>query len=535
MELQGRPISVLAELELIPPNSHEGDLMRLLAELLHMILLAKKPQHTNLLEIVAFRGMRWTLEHGISQHFAALLSQYSSPLRSKGELYAAAKYAAIVKRLFQRFADEVGSKVIRSSDFLLCEFILHAGMLPLQNHLFAESLEKFIDIYRHNLANGTAEYAMSSAMHYPLTYFVCGRPLNALLEAKLVLFQDKASQLNMNGYVALFYCARQVLYNLQGKRNNTQSLTTIEDEDRVLSKLEGRTRDMTRRDFAIYRMMLAVTFGDLDCMDELMNVLYDVPLFDLSFARQTLRMTYCGIAAYVLARKGRSPKRNLKFAAEVAKEVRNLDRADGNSSKDVGNVNFHPISLCLAAVETNSVENYHKAIAACNKRQLVHLKALMCEYAGLLCLERSMSSSLHAPFSINSRMKTSPKNSNYKKGEFTSMPGVIVDVFTKVPMDNENVELGRQFLGKAMWMYQDWNATAKVSQLKQQFPFLKNLSRRAAGIMPMPSATNSVGSLYSNESTMSRSQGTRPFTYFPTDNQLGRSSDCESVHSTDSS
>jgi hypothetical protein len=393
-------------------------------------------------------------------------------------------------------------------------------MLPLQNHPFCDSLEKFIDIYRHALANGAADYAMSSAMHYPLTYFICGRPLNALLDAKLVLFQDKAAQLNMNGFVALFYCARQVLYNLQGKNAN-QSPTMIKGEDQVMSNLEGRTRDMTKRDFAIYQMMLAVTFGDLDSMEELMNRLEHTPLFDLSFARQTLRETYCGIAAYVLARNGRNSKRNLKMAAEIVKELKRLDRADGSFSKDTGSVNFRPIVLCLAAVEANRVEKYDIAIAACSKRHLLHLKALMCEHAGLHCLEQSYSA-------------TPPQTSRAKnKQEQAVKPVISGETISKVPMDDEDAELGRKFLGKAMWLYHDWNAMAKVSQMKRQFPFLQYFSRRAAGVKP--SAVASVGSLISSESGRSKSQGTRPSTYFPTENQLGRSSECESIHTAESS
>jgi predicted ATPase len=124
MELQGRPLSAMGELDLILPRDPKGDLMMLLADLLHMVLLAKNHQYSNLTEMVTLRGMRWTLENGISQRFALLLSYYSAPLRSKGELNTAGKYAAIVKRLFQRFAEESGSSVIRSSDFLFCEFIV---------------------------------------------------------------------------------------------------------------------------------------------------------------------------------------------------------------------------------------------------------------------------------------------------------------------------------------------------------------------------------------------------------------------------
>jgi predicted ATPase len=124
MELQGRPLSVLAELDLIPPDDPKGDTMKLLVQLVHMILLAKKPHLSLLIEVAGMRGMRWTLENGISRHFALLLTECSTPFRRKGKIQAAGKYASIVKRLFQRFADEGGSDTLRSSDFLFCEFIV---------------------------------------------------------------------------------------------------------------------------------------------------------------------------------------------------------------------------------------------------------------------------------------------------------------------------------------------------------------------------------------------------------------------------
>jgi hypothetical protein len=400
-------------------------------------------------------------------------------------------------------------------------------MLPLQNHPIVESLESFIDIYRHSLAIGAADFAMSSAMHYPLTYFVCGRPLNALLDAKLVLFQDKALQLQMHGFVALFHCARQVLYNLQGKNRGT-SATAIPGDTQVLYKLEGRMRTMTERDFAIYRMMLAVIFGDLDCMEELMNCLEDVPLFDLSFAREILRVTFCGFAAYLLGRDGRNPKKQLKIASEIVKELKKLDRADGNSSKETGSVNFRSIVLCLAAFEANTVGAYDIAIEACSNRHHLHLQALMCEHAGLLCMKRS-NEAAQLPNGVKSR-KTNAKRCYDPKREHSPKCPTEGNATSFVPMEIEEAGLGRQFLGRAMWLYQDWNATAKVSQLKQQFPFLQNLTRRAAGVKM--SSASSVGSLYSNDSA--RRKSVRPSTYFPTENHLGRSSECDSIYTAES-
>jgi hypothetical protein len=405
-------------------------------------------------------------------------------------------------------------------------------MLPLRNHPFCESLEKFLQIYRYSLANGTVEYAMSSAMHYPLVYFVSGRPLNALLEAKLVLFQDKAKQLHLHSFEALFHCALQVLHNLQGKAHwvgasRISNTTEIQGEQAILAKMEGSTKKMTTRDFAMYQMMLAVIFYDLDCMEVLLDRLEDTPLFDLSFARQQLRMTFCGIAALLVAREGRNAKKNLKVASDVMKELKKLDGAVG--SLDSGSVNFRPIILCLTAVERHKIEDYDAAIAMCNRLQLYHLKALMCEMCGRLCMELSRAEQAKHP------RCTGRGTALFKKG--SRKPGPKTHEAAPKQMDTSTTEvvvseLAKSYLGKAMWLYQNWNALAKVSQLKEEFPYLKTLTRRAAGISK--SSTSSVGSGISYGSANNQSQTTGFSTYFPSESQLGRSSENESIHSGDS-
>mmetsp|Transcript_10287 Transcript_10287/g.16452 ORF Transcript_10287/g.16452 Transcript_10287/m.16452 type:complete len:594 (+) Transcript_10287:340-2121(+) len=589
MALQGRPLSCLGEAKLLPMKDYDsGDIMKLLSQLLHMCSLAKR---SALNEIVAIRAMRWTLEKGLSRYLALVLTEYSAPLRSKGKYSAAARYAAIVKRIFERFASEQkeGVEGIRTSDFLMSEFIvrlhtliclfvrsyfcsqtslflflsharsssylflvlilllflglqLHAGMLPLQDHPYCDSLEPYLEIYRHALARGAVETAFSSAMHFPLTYFACGRPLNALLDAKLVLFHDKATQLKLHGFAALFHCSRQVLYNLQGKKNRNvlgvvsvqADPTEILDENSILSKMEGRTKSMTMRDFGIYRMFLACIFGDLDAMERMMDRLEGSPLFDLSLARQNLRFTYCGIAAYLLARDGRNAKKNLKTAQDIVKELKKLDSVDCKAShfpkgggKDSGCVNVYPIILCLTAVERNKEADYVAAIEACDKMQLLPLKALMNELCGLQFLAESGTEKGKPP----PAPRSGPTASRLQR----KMPRYLRHSHSSADSSESEQQLdpGKAYLGKAMWLYQDWGAIAKVQSMKQQFDFLSSLSRRAAK-MAVGGGNSSVTSQFSNESG---SRQTRFSSYFPESHNMSyaTTSECESILSAESS
>jgi hypothetical protein len=262
--------------------------------------------------------------------------------------------------------------------------------------------------------------------------------------------------------------------------------TDIQDEDEILNKLQGRAKMMTIRDFSIYRIFLACIFNDLHCMQKMLERLEGCPLFDLSLVRQNLRFTYCGIAAFVLARSGRDTEKYTKIGREIYAEVKKLNYAK-RGSKELGCVNVRPIMLCLKAVERNKEADYDRAIACCEKFSLLQLKALMNELAGMTCLEQCKN-----PYSGN----------------------------------DEHKRRAEAYLEKALWAYQDWGAMAKVNMIRSRFDFLSNLTRRAAhGRVTSPRGAGagpaSVGSIYSHESRETRAS--RFTTYFSETN-CGRQS-----------
>ena len=184
LAMKNRSIEALGRLKLVDSTQEgKGDIMRLLSQLSVLCSLAKN--HA-LNELVAFRAMRLTLEHGLSMYLALILTNYSVPLRIKGKFAAAGKYSSLVKHIFERFAGTYNHGPKKNSEFLHAMLILYAGILPLREHPYSESLEVFVDVSHQALAQGETEIAMGSAMNFPLTYFASGIPINSLLVRVLI-------------------------------------------------------------------------------------------------------------------------------------------------------------------------------------------------------------------------------------------------------------------------------------------------------------------------------------------------------------
>jgi hypothetical protein len=428
-------------------------------------------------------------------YLALILTSYCAPLRIKGKFQAAFLYGHIAKRIFQRFSERGGIGRNRNPDFLLAEFILHGGILPLKDHCYSESLETFLDIHRLSLKQGETETGMISAMHFPLSYYASGMPLNPAMRAKLALFEEKAQQLQQPAFAAIFHCSKAVLMNLQGKtqvakegRCGSYSHTEIEGEEKMLSKLQAKSRGMTSRDFCIYRLFLACIFHDLGCMEQMLEQLESSPFFDLSLVRQYMRLTYSGIASFLLARTSSKKKRHRKVGNDIVRYLKKLDISD---DRRVGGVNTRPVLLCLKAVGRNRHEDYVKAIEACDHARLIHLQALMSELCGRYCLSAL-------------------------SGADGSLP-------------NDDADRARGYLGRALWLYQDWGAFAKVKALREEFEFLSRISRRdasAAILIPeaasMSSSSLLVRSLFDEGSISShRSRASRSWSVLPGRSSIG--------------
>jgi hypothetical protein len=462
LAMKNRSIEALGKLNLVDSfRGGKGDIMRLLSQL---SVLCSFTQNHALNELVAFRAMRMTLEHGLSMYLALILTNYSIPLRSKGKLASAVKYGSLVKHIFERFAGNYKSNAQKNSEFLHAKVILYAGILPLKDHAYADSLETFVEISHQALSQGETEIAMIAAMNFPLAYFASGITMNSLLEPKLALFETKAKQLKRHGFFAIFYCAKQVLLSLQGK-NGTRPTDMILEES-ILSKLEDKGRALTLRDFTIYRLFLACIYLDYDCMVAMMERMESWPLFDLLLPRQYLRLVFGGLASFLLARKTGKNKYT-KTGREIMKYLKQLNMK--------GNANVAPAVACITAVERNKPNDYAKAIDYCQKARMLHLQAFMNELCGRWFLEANPSLLGNGSLA-----------------------------------DSEQRQWMEGCLGQAQWLYQDWGAYGKVTELTNQFKFLTHISGRVANCQAMmqshyeSGSTFRIASLSSNRSLSKR-------------------------------
>jgi predicted ATPase len=458
LALGSRSISAVADL----PLAEEDWKVKLLCQL---GLLANYCQNMDLTALTTLRALRLALQEGATQYLPRLLTSYAVSLRKKGQLSVASSYAAVVNRLYARFPDARGG-----GEYAKGQTILYCGVVHLQES-FHESLDVVLSLYRMNLAGGNVDMGLSSAMHFPLLYLASGLPLNSLLDPKLILFQNKSRQLNRPGFEAIFKGYRQFLRNLQGKSSFAATTTNpngtafdptrlkgdIMDEKEILTKMEGNSFKMTLRDFGILRLGLACIFGDYDAMIKMMDRLKEFPLFDLSLVREHLRLTFHGLAAFLVGRKQKN-KQWLSVGKEILQSVKKLLQSSSSSGSRNINGNVRPLYQCLRAVECGKKGFFDEAIASCSAQNLLHLEALMQEQCGRMLLDTASST---AP-ARNSTAATDSSSS------LSSSPS------SSPPYQT--------YLSNSTWLYNDWGAYAKVEQLKKEFPFLSKTPRGGRGL-----------------------------------------------------
>lgn len=376
-------------------------------------LLSLAHNHT-LNRFVTMRAIRLSLEKGITKYMSKILMTYTIPLRIDGKLQLSYSYATVVSSIYERFPEDRGAEYARA------QMILYVGIVPLKIR-FSEGIDVLYSTYGLALSCGDVETALVSAMHLPMHYHASSLPLNSMLETRVKLFEEKSKQYHQPSFTAIFQCCRQFQQNLVYPCEKPAALQgSIMDEDKVLADLDGNNKSMTIRDFGMFRMMLAVIFDDEETMEEMMIRLEAYPYFDLPVVRMHLRLLYHGLASLLLGR--RKAKRDYcRQGLEMMKEFQKLVR--------IGSENAQPVYKCFQAVYQNKRRYYEEAIGACSAMNLTHLEALMNEHCGFMYQEAG----------------------DHRSAEY--------------------------YMGRAMWLYHDWGALAKVYSMKKRYPFLQKASR----------------------------------------------------------
>ena len=397
-------------------DSYNQDIMRLLMQLSTCLLFTN---HT-MAAIVDLTATRLSFERGINQYLPSMLSHYAMFLRQHGKFEEAYKYGAASYEMLNKISE--GPSWVRGVNG--CS----GCILPLQIPI-DQSIEPLYQAHKVALACGDVEWAGTSAMQYALCYFCAGLPINALFEPKLILFEEEAHQFGQPpSIIVTFGIFRQCVLNLQGKGHvNPVLLSGVAvDEDNALKQFEGNTYKQTLRDISIFRLLLAIVFGDEAVSREMVDRLASYAEFDYPLARQHLRDVLVGIASFSTARR-RKDKKYARLGQQKLQQFQRLVKA--------GSRNAPAMALCLQAECKPSMDRYVSAIAACSEAGFVYLEAIMNERCAQFLLDN-------------------PGKKNVSK--------------------EESEQLVRAHYSNALWLYSDWGATGKVNQMKERHLFLRN-------------------------------------------------------------
>ena len=420
--------------DLPPMNEDDEDVMRLVAQLSANTTVAGYTRLGLMTNLTAQR-LSWKL--GINVHLPAMLPHYAVNLRSQGKLKEAYQIASLGREMIH--------KVCHGPPFVQGLHVVNAGVITTVES-YASVIDSCSEVYRVGLSCGDCKFGLLQAMILCHAHFCAGWPVNSLFEAKIARYIEEANRYGLPPpIVVTFKICHQALLNLKHDvRNPTLLFGKALDQEKTLAQFKGNPQKQTLRDIAIYRLMLACVYGDGSTMAEMVDLLQTYPEFDLCESRQYLRDVFVAFAASYLSSNKKDKQDSKKYRQLVRAKLKWFQKLVKNGSK-----NAPPIVLCLQAFENPSGENYEAAIESCSKYDLMHVDAIMREWYGLYLLDDCG-----------------------ERGD-----------------DADERQKGKQVVGEAyltdsMWLYHDWGAMGKVTQMRQQHNFLKLARRRGTRSLP---------------------------------------------------
>ena len=413
---------------------------KLLSQLMLNAILSGK---TELSAYVGLRSIRFSFQNGISPHSPMALAAYGISQAKEGKYGEAYANGMLALKLLE-VAD---SKEWHTRTILKCHNLRHI------KKPFHESLDPLMEGYRTGIEAGDMEYALVAAMQYSLLYMFVGLPLMPL-EPDLMAFAEQVHRYHLPFVLEVaFYIYREYVLDLQGVEHDKISLDdnddTVQSMDTSMtsgtssvgvvlseSAIDKRARPLIEREMCMTKLQKHYLFGEYEEAEKMMNLLNDLPKFDYSVLRTINRDTFFGLVNMALAKttgKKTYRIRGRKFLDEFEVWVKN------------GSLNSHHIYMLLqaedAALSTSTdwskvTKAYDEAIKSAGRSGFTNHEALSNERAG-----RYLSDLLK-----------SNKNTNN---------------------DRAISDAAKAYISRAMALYREWGAKAKVEQLESHFPQLQ--------------------------------------------------------------
>jgi predicted ATPase len=380
-----------------------------LGKLAFFSAMAMEPNFTKL---VALRSFSISATHGINTYTALAMASYGFAFRKESDHGVAFTYGELAYELLKRVTSKPGPNYAR----ILC--MVQCSTIPLRRP-FPDLLEPFMDVYKIGIKTGDVEFAFTGAMCYGYIYIMVGLPL-APLEADMEAYGQESRQFGVTPSVQVqFPIFLQTILNLRHEPQNPTELSgSAMNESDILDQVEGNGCSMTLRDILIFRLMLSFVFRDVDSGLTVVEELSKYPVFNPNLARSYMRQIFTGLVAFMLYRKT-GVRKYLKLGQSA---LDFFQEAVKNSS-----INAYPMLSLLQAEKTPSKEGYDNAIRVCARSGLPNFAGMANESAARYFLDTSAD-----------------------KGG-----------------DEED---GNYYMSRAISLYNDWGASAKVALLKQDFP-----------------------------------------------------------------
>jgi len=305
-------------------------------------------------------------------------------------------------------------------DYAYAKFVAYSAIIC-QLESFQSSCDCLIKCMNDLKLVGKYELALGAGLNYFYAYFAAGYPLNSLLESKMIAAENFAKAAGKCTFVKTFQLQRATTLNL---RKSSDNPTEIKSESLEISGAICAAADsQALRDFSSCRLMLAFIFWHEDCMASMLETLSSYPLSDVSISRLHNRLTFVGLAAFAMARAKSS---------EVFMELGETCLAYFKKLAKLYSVNAVPIYALMKAMKHRTRQSFEKAVKACMETNVTHIQAIATEHFG----------------------------------EFL--------------IDENDRELGEEYLTMAYWFYYDWGAHGKTVSMKNRHRFLLGISRRAS-------------------------------------------------------
>lgn len=385
-------------------------------------------QKNNLCMMAALRSFQLSAKHGISTHTGLAMAMYAFALRQMEKYDESYRYAKKSGDLLQRLGTNCGDNYAK----ILC--IIHSSMIPLKKPL-QDSLGSFLECYRIGMMTGDVEYAMKGATNYGYNYLFVGQPLRHLrTEMQSYGLESRQFGLALSIQTS-FPMMQQVVLNLQFKSKNPTTLKgEALDLQAVRKTMEGDVYSKTLlRDVCTLRLMLSYIYRDFTTAKTILEELDAFKTYNPSIALSYLRQVFTGLCSFTLSRdESIRRKRRAKYYAVGKSCVEYFRKA-----LESGAVNAFPLYKLLLAERSHTKRAYDEAIRVCSRSGLVNFGALANESAALYF------------FSV----------------------------------DDEDWAM--HYMDKAVGLYEEWGAMAKVQALKERYTKLEsgiyNESRRPEG------------------------------------------------------